>query len=170
MKAKNHSLILLIAKSVFFLLAILFGTSITHEGAHLVAVLIMGVPIVSFTWFDPQYFAASLVIGATESRLALTVVGCSGGFVAGTLLLAIVVTKKEWFKVAFYRWLVGMWIFALGASQISLGVLEGTAGDVYVAGATDLLSWTHGVTLAGGFVGAAVYWIKVPLREDTVGA
>jgi len=34
MKTKNHSLILLIAKSVSFLLALLVVTSIIHEGAH----------------------------------------------------------------------------------------------------------------------------------------
>ena len=157
MKTKNHSLILLIGKSVLFLLALLIVTSIIHEGAHLAAALAMGVPIVSFTWFDPQYLATALVTGATESRLALTVIGCAGGFVTGMLLLALMVVKREWFKVSFYRWLVGLWVFALGTSQICVGVLEGTAGDVYVAGATNLLSWTHGVTLADGLVGAAIY-------------
>lgn len=67
--------------------------------------------------------------------------------------------------MSFYRWLWGLWLFALGASQISVGILEGTAGDIYVAGATSLLSWTHGVTLAGGLVGAAVYWVWMPEGE-----
>ena len=165
MKTRNHSLILLIAKSVLFLLALLIVTSIIHEGAHLVAALAMGVPIVSFTWFDPQYLAASLVTGATDSRLTLTIIGCSGGFVTGILLLAIVAVKRGWFRVSFYRWLWGLWLFALGVSQISVGVLEGTAGDVYVAGATDMLSWTHGVTLASGLAGAAIYWVWMPERE-----
>lgn len=95
MKTRNHSLILLIGKSVLFLLVLLAVTSIIHEVAHLVAALIMGVPIVSFAWFDPQYLAASLVTGATQSRLALTVIGCAGGFVAGSVLLAIVAVKRE---------------------------------------------------------------------------
>lgn len=171
-KTRKHSLVLAIGKSVLFLLALLVVISIIHEGAHLAAALIMGVPIVSFTWFDPEYLAASLVRGATESRLSLTVVGCSGGFVAGALLLAIVALKRGWFRVSFYRWLVGLWMFALGTSQISLGVLEGMAADAYVAGATDLLSWTHGVTLAGGLAGAAVYWVCMPegLSQESVGA
>jgi len=119
MKAKNPSLILLIAKSVLFLLALLAIISIIHEGAHLVAAVMMGVPVASFTWFDPQYHAATLITGPMESRLALTVVGCSGGFVTGMLLLAIVAVKREWFRASFYRWLVGLWIFALGASSIT---------------------------------------------------
>ena len=165
MKTRNHSLIFLVAKSVVFLVALLVVISIIHEGAHLVAALAMGVSIVSFTWFDPQYLAASLVTGATESKLALTVIGFSGGFVTGMLLLAIVLVKREWFRVSFYRWLWGLWVFALGTSKISVGVLEGTAGDMYVAGATDLLSWTHGVTLVGGLAGAAIYWVWMPERE-----
>lgn len=159
---------LLIAKSVVFLFALLAVTSIIHEGAHLVAALIMGVPIVSFTWFDPQYLAASLVTGATESRLALTVIGCSGGFVTGALLLGIVAVKREWFRVSFYRWLWGLWLFALGTSQICVGVLEGFANDTYLAGALDLFSWANGMMLAGGLLGSAIYMIWSPegLRRD----
>jgi len=166
MKTKNHSSILLISKSVLFLLALLVLISIIHEVAHLIAALAIGVPIVSFTWFDPQYSGVALVTGTTESRSALTVVGCSGGFVTGSLLLGIVAIKRQWFKASFYRWLWGLWLIALGVSQISVGVLEGVARDVYVAGGTDLLSWTHGVTLAGGLIGAAIYWIWMPNPKE----
>ncbi len=159
MKTKNHSSILLIGKSVLFPLALLVLISIIHEVAHLIAALAIGVPIVSFTWFDPQYSGVALVTGTTESRSALTVIGCSGGLVTGMLLLVTVVVKREWFKQSLFRWLVGLWMFALGTSQICVGILEGMATDVYVAGATNLLSWTHGVTLAGGLIGAAVYWV-----------
>jgi hypothetical protein len=165
MKTKNHSSILLIGKSVLFFLALLVLISIIPEVAHLVAALMMGVPIVSFIWFDPQHSGVALVTGTTESRLALTVVGCSGGLVTGMLLLVAVVVKRQWFKRSFFRWLVGLWMFALGVSQISVGLIEGTASEVYVAGATNLLSWTHGVTLAGGLIGAAIYWVWMPQRE-----
>ncbi|MGB2856466.1 MAG: hypothetical protein WBC61_07470 [Dehalococcoidia bacterium] len=57
MTTKNHSPILLIVKSVLFLIALFVATVIIHEVAHLVAAMVMGVQIASFTWFDPQYLA-----------------------------------------------------------------------------------------------------------------
>lgn len=159
MITKNHSSILFIAESVLFLLALFVGTGIIHELAHLVAAKAMGVTIASFTWFDSQYLAPTFTTAGTESKLAWTVVGCAGGFVAGLALLGIVAVKSRWFRVSFFRWLAGLWTFAWGASQISVSVLEGFANDIYLAGAMDLFSWANGVMLAGGLLGVAVYMV-----------
>jgi hypothetical protein len=112
--------------------------------------------------FDSHYLAPTFTTAGTESKLAWTVVGCAGGFVAGLALMGIVVVKRRWFRVSFFRWLAGLWTFTCGASQISLGVLEGFANDTYLAGAVDLFSWANGVMLAGGLLGSAVYMVWSP--------
>ena len=168
--SKKHSSALLIAKSVLYLLALFVATGIIHEAAHLVTAKAMGVTIASFTWFDSQYLAPAFTTAGTESNLAWTVVGCAGGFVTGTALMGIVAVKMRWFRVSFFRWLTGMWMFTWGASQISAGFLEGFANDTYLAGALDLFSWANGVMLAGGLLGSAVYMIWSPegLRRDVL--
>lgn len=57
-------MILLATKSFFPLIALLFLTGVIHEGAHYVTAIVMKVPIASFTWFDPHYFAPVFVSGA----------------------------------------------------------------------------------------------------------
>lgn len=165
---RKYTTIVFIAKSVLFLLALFVVTGIIHELAHLVAAKAMGVTIASFTWFDSQYLAPSFVTAGTESRLAWTVVGCAGGFVAGLALMGTVAVKSRCFRVSFFRWLAGLWTFAWGASQLSVSVLEGFANDIYLAGATDLFFWANGVMLATGLLGSAIYMVWSPegLRRD----
>lgn len=55
--SNNRVVTLLAVKSFLSLIALVLFTSIIHEGAHLVTAVIMKVPILSFTWFDPRYFA-----------------------------------------------------------------------------------------------------------------
>lgn len=168
--SKKHSSVLLIVKSVLYLLALFVFTGIIHELAHLVAAKAMGVTIASFTWFDSQYLAPSFITAGTESKLAWTVVGCAGGFVAGLALMGTVVVKRRWFRVSFFRWLAGLWTFAWGASQISVSVLEGFANDTYLANSLDLFSWASAVMLAGGLLGVAVYivWSPEGLHRDVL--
>ncbi|GAH86607.1 unnamed protein product, partial [marine sediment metagenome] len=71
-------------------------TIIIHEGVHLVTAVIMKVPILSFTWFDPRYLAPVFVSGSTEYGLGVKVVSYAGGLVTGVLLLAILALKREW--------------------------------------------------------------------------
>ncbi len=168
MTTENHSSIRLIAKSILFLLALFVFTRVIHEAAHLIAAKAIGVTIASFTWFDSQYLAPTFVTAGTESKLAWTVVGCAGGFVAGTALMGIVAVKMRWFRASFFQWMAGLWMFTWGASQISVGFLEGFANDIYLTGATDLFSWANGVMLAMGLIGTAVYMVWSPegLRRE----
>jgi hypothetical protein len=118
--------------------------------------------------FDSHYLAPTFTTAGTESKLAWTIVGCAGGFVAGVALMGTVAVKSRWFRASFFRWLVGLWAFTWGASQISLGVLEGFANDIYLAGAVDLFSWANGVMLAGGLLGVSIYlvWSPEGLRRE----
>ena len=168
--SNKRSSVLLIFKSVLFLLALFVFTGIIHEVAHLVAAKAMGVTIASFTWFDSQYLAPSFVTAGTESELAWTVVGCAGGFIAGTVLLGTVAVKMRWFRASFFRWLAGLWTFTWGASQVSVCFLEGFANDTYLANSLDLFSWASVVMLAGGLLGVAVYivWSPEGLRRDVL--
>ena len=168
MTTENHILIKLTVKSILFLLALLVFTGGIHEIAHLVAARAMGVAIASFTLFDSHYLAPTLITADTASELEQAAVGCAGGFVAGLTLIGIVGVKHKWFKASFLRWLAGLWMLTCGASQLSVGFLEGLANDAYLASATDLFSWASLVMLAGGLLGAVIYMIWSPegLRRD----
>jgi hypothetical protein len=122
----------------------------------------MKVPILSFTWFDPRYFAPVFVSGATEYTLEVMVVSYSGGLVTGLLLLVIVALKREWFKQLLYRWLLGLYMATLGFWHLSQGILEGAFHDMYITGATNIFSLSNCVGYASGVLGLALYWIFMP--------
>jgi len=94
-------------KLFFSLIALLILTIVIHEGAHYITAVILGVPIISFTLFDPHYFAPVFISGATEYTWDVMVVSFAGGLITGVLLLAVLVLKRDWFKQSLYRWFLG---------------------------------------------------------------
>jgi hypothetical protein len=160
--SKYGSVVLFLIKSLLSLLALVLLTAIIHENAHLVAALIMRVPILSFTWFDPRYFAPVFVFGTRENTLPAMVVSYSGGLVTGLLLLLILALKRGWFKQSLYLWSLGLYMAAFGFWHLSQGILEGAFHDMYVAGATDIFSLSNNVGYASGFLGIALYWVFMP--------
>ena len=157
-----RAVILFAVKSFSSLIALVLLTIIIHEGAHYIAALIMKVPIASFTWFDPSYFAPVFVSGSTEYTLGVQVVSYAGGLVTGVLLLTILVLKREWFKQSLYRWLLGLYIAAFGFWQICQGILEGAFHGMYVADATNIFSLSYCVGYASAFFGVVLYWVFMP--------
>jgi hypothetical protein len=149
-------------KSFFSLIALVLLTIVIHEGAHYVAAVIMKVPIASFTWFAPRYFAPLFVSASTEYTLGVKVVSYTGGLFTGALLLAILVLQKEWFKQSLYRWLLGLYIATFGFWQICQGILEGAIHDRYLADATNILSLSYCVGYAFAFLGIVLYWVFMP--------
>jgi len=160
--SNNRVVTLLAVKSFLSLIALVLLTSIIHEGAHLVTAVIMKVPILSFTWFDPRYFAPVFVSPATEYTLRTIVVSYSGGLVTGLLLVATLVFKKEWFKQSLYRWLLGLYIATFGCWHLCQGMLEGAFHEMYISDATDIFSLSYCVGYASAFLGMALYWVSVP--------
>jgi len=51
---RTRAVILLGIRSFLSLIALVLLTTVTHEGAHYIAAVIMKVPITSFVWFDPR--------------------------------------------------------------------------------------------------------------------
>jgi len=160
--SRNRTVILLAVRSFFSLIALVLLAGIIHEGAHYVAAAIMKVPIASFTWFDPHYFAPIFVSGATEYTWEVMVVSYAGGLVTGLLLLAILVFKREWFNQSLYRWLLGLYMAMFGFWQLCHGILEGAFHDMYIADATNLLSLSSCVGFASALLGMALYWVSMP--------
>jgi len=160
--SNNRVVTLLAVKSFLSLIALVLLTSIIHEGAHLVTAVIMKVPILSFTWFDPRYFAPVFVSGATEYTLRVMVVSYSGGLVTGLLLLLILALKREWFKQSLYRWLLGFYVATFGFWQICQGILEGAFHDMYVSDASNVFGLSYCIGYASAVLGMALYWILMP--------
>jgi len=160
--SKYSTLVLFVVKSFLSLLALVWLTIIIHEGAHLVTALIMKVPILSFTWFDPRYFAPVFVSGAREYTLPAMVVSYSGGLVTGLLLLVILAFKRKWFKQSLYRWLLGLYMATFGFWHLSQGILEGAFHDMYIAGAADIFSLSNCVGYAFGVLAIVLYWVFMP--------
>lgn len=154
--------ILFLAKSSSSLLALLGVTVVIHEFAHFITAVIMQVPIASFVWFDPRYFAPVFVSPATEYTLRTIVVSYSGGLVTGLLLVATLVFKREWFKQSLYRWLLGLYIVTFGFWQLCQGILEGAFHDMYISDATDIFSLSYSVGYASAFLGMALYCVFMP--------
>ena len=163
---KARAVILLAIKSVSSLIALVLLTVIIHEGAHFAAAVVMRVPIASFTWFDPHYFAPVFVSGSTEPTLGMQVVSYAGGLVTGVLLLAILILKREWFRQSLYRWLLGFYIATFGFWQVCQGILEGAFHDMYIADATNILSLSYCIGYASAVLGMALYWVFMPGVKD----
>lgn len=159
---RKQSLILLALKTVLSLPILVLAMVSVHEGAHLASAAIMGVPIASFTWFDAHYLAPVLVSGPTENALGLTITGYSGGLVAGILLLAILLLKREWFKHSQYRWLLGCYMATLGLWEIYQGILEGAFHDMYILHASGVFSLTYCIGYAAALSGIALYCVSMP--------
>ena len=159
---RNRVVILLALKSFFSLIALVLVTTAIHEGTHFVAAVIMKVPIASFVWFEPHYFAPVFVSGATEYTLGTMVVSYAGRLVTGVLLLAILVLKREWFKQSLYRWLLGFYVATFGFWQLCQGILEGAFHDMYISDATDIFSLSYCVGYASAFLGMALYSVFTP--------
>jgi len=159
---RTRAVILLGIRSFLSLIALVLLTTVIHEGAHYIAAVIMKVPIASFTWFDPHYFAPVFVSGSTGYTLGYKVVSYAGGLVTGVLLLAILVFKRDWFKQSLYRWFLGLYMATFGFWQLCQGILEGAFHDMYISDATNILSSSYCVGYASAFVGMAVYWLLMP--------
>ena len=159
---RTYAVMLLAVKSFSSLIALVLLTIVIHEGAHYVAALIMKVPILSFTWFDPRYLAPVFVSGTTEYTWEVMVVSYSGGITTGLLLLVIVALKREWFKQSLYRWLLGLYIATFSFWQICQGILEGAFHDRYIADATNIFSLSYCVGYASAFLGMILYWVFIP--------
>ena len=155
-------MILLALKLFFSLIALVLGTTAIHEASHFIVAIIMKVPIASFTWFDPNYFAPIFVSGSTVYTLGMQVVSYAGGLVTGVLLLVLLVLKREWFKRSLYRWLVGFYMATFGFWEICQGILEGAFHDMYIADATDILSLSYCVGYAAAVLGMVLYWVFMP--------
>ncbi len=160
--SKYGPLVLFVVKSFFSLIALALLTIVIHEGAHYVAAVIMKVPIASFTWFDPRYFAPVFVSGSTEYTLRVKAVSYAGGLVTGVSLLAILALKREWFKQSLYRWLLGLYMTTFGFWHLSQGILEGAFHDMYIAGAANIFGLSNYIGYAFGVLGMALYWVFTP--------
>jgi len=160
--SRSRIVILLTVKSFLSLIALVLLSVVIHEGAHYAAALIMKVPIASFTWFDPRYFAPVFISGATESTIGYKVVSYAGGLVTGVSLLAILVFRREWFKQSLYTWFLGFYMAAFGFWEICQGVLEGAFHDMYIADATNILSLSYCVGYASAALGMVSYWVFMP--------
>jgi hypothetical protein len=166
--SKYGSWALFLVKSFLSLSALAVLTTVIHEGAHLVAAIIMKVPILSFTWFDPRYFAPVFVSGATEYTLEVMVVSYAGGLVTGLLLLVIVALKREWFKQLLYRWLLGLYIVTFGFWHLSQGILEGAFHAMYVSDASNVFGLSYCIGYASALLGMALYWVFAPGLKDLI--
>jgi len=166
--SRKRIVILLAVKSFFSLIALVLLTTVIHEGAHYVAAIIMKVPIASFTWFDPRYFAPVFVSGSTEYTLRVIVVSYSGGLVTGLLLLAPLVFKREWFKQSLYRWLLGFYIALFGFWHLCQGILEGAFHDMYISDVSNVFSLSYCIGYASAFLGMALYWVFTPSLKGLI--
>ena len=161
--AKVRFVILEATKSFLSLIALVLLIVVIHEGTHYVTAIIMKVPIASFTWFDPHYFAPVFVSASTEYTLGYKVVSYAGGLVTGVvLLLAILALKRGWFRQSLYRWFLGFYIATFGFWEICQGILEGAFHDMYTADATNILSLSYCVGYASAVLGMALYWVFMP--------
>ena len=157
MKTNRKNTILLGVKLAFSLLLLFILTVVLHEGAHYVAAVIMKVPIASFTWFDPRYFAPVFVSASTEYTLAYKIVSYAGGLVTGVLLLGILALKRGWFGQSLYPWFLGFYLATFGFWEICQGILEGAFHDRYIADAINILSLSYYVGYASAVLGMVSY-------------
>jgi hypothetical protein len=149
-------------RSLLSLIGLLLLTVLIHEGSHFLAAVVMRAPIAAFTWLDLRYFAPVLVSSSAEQTFGTRLVSYAGGFVTGTVLLAVLALKREWFRQSLYRWLLGLYLAMFGMWQISQGVLEGAFHDMYIADAADILSLSQCVGYGAAVLGMLLYWVFMP--------
>jgi len=168
MKTTSRSRVIFLGvKSASSLFLLFIITIIIHEGAHYITSLLLGIPVVHFTWFDPNYFAPVFISASTEYTAGMTMVSYTGGLFTGILLLSLLLFRWNWFKQSLYRWFLGLYLATFGAWQISQGILEGAFHQAYITNATSLLfSPTHYIGYACAFLAMFTYLLLMPrLRE-----
>ncbi len=163
----RRSVILLGVKSASSLFMLFIVTIIIHEGAHYITSLLLGIPIVHFTWFDPNYFAPVFISASRVYTAGMRVVSYAGGLFTGILLLSILIFRWNWFKQSLYRWFLGFYLATFGSWQICQGILEGAFHQIYISNATNLLlSPTHYIGYVSAFAGMALYCILMPRFKE----
>ena len=161
MSSKNRIIILVAVKLALSLPILVVLVVILHEGAHFLTALILGVPISHFNWFDPYYLAPVLKSASVGYSIEAQIVGYAGGLVTGTVLLAVLALKRDWFKKSLYKWFLGLSIATFGFWQISHGILEGAFHQKYISDVTNLFSSSYYIGYASGLFGMALYWLSM---------
>ena len=160
-KSRQYNLLLLVAKLTPPLLLLFLITAVIHEGAHFVSALILGIPIAYFNWFDLNYFAPVIVPSSIENTFGMQIVSYAGGIVTGTLLLGVLILKRDWFKQSLYKWFLGFSIAAFGFWELSQGILEGAFHDRYISDVANMFSSSYLIGYAFAFVGMIVYSLSM---------
>ena len=163
----RRSVIFLGVKSALSLFMLFIVTIIIHEGAHYITSLLLSIPVVHFTWFDPNYLAPVFISASKEYTAGMTVVSYTGGLFTGMLLLSILIFRWNGFKQSLYRWFLGLYLATFGAWQICQGILEGAFHQAYITNATSLLfSPTHYIGYASAFLAMLIYWLIMPRLQE----
>ena len=164
----NRRLVLLVAKVASSLILLLVVTTILYESSHVITATILGIPIASFTWFDPNYFAPSITPGPTENTFGMQIVGYAGGLVTGIILLGILILKRDWFRQSLYKWFLGLSVAAFGVWELSHGILEGAFHDKYIHDVTSIFSSSYYIGHASALLGMVVYWFSMRRLKELV--
>lgn len=160
--SNTFSFVSLVVKTGFTFLALFLFAMIIHEFAHLIFSILFNVPIISFTWFDPRYFAPILVTEYKENTIALIIIGCSGGIISGGLYLAILFFSRKWLQQSLYRWILGCCLVTVGLWEFSIGILEGSFHYMYVNDAVSSSGISYAIVYFFAIAGIIMYIIALP--------
>lgn len=151
-----------VLKFAMVVVAVALVAATMHELAHLTAAYILGIEVVTITWFDPVHLAPVIEISPDNDPSLLRPMWYAGGLSAGAILLLPLAVRRKWFRQSFSRWALGLSLAALGFMQLGQGILEGAFHTQYVAGAGSLSSASCLLQILCGIMGFLLYFALFP--------
>jgi hypothetical protein len=153
--------------SIAFLILILVADTLVHEMGHLLAALVLGVPInkikIAFMGINPG-FKIPEVLGST----ALAIYQYAGGAFAAFVCLCTYLflwLRKYRARPSLLAWIVGLIILGMCGEEIGNSLVEGHFHAAYLYYANSTFAPTTLIMVLFMFMGLAFHFILFPISK-----
>ncbi len=150
----------IIIYSIAYLLALIIGTTIIHEGAHFIAALAIGVPFdeiqIGFIKGNP-----GVTIPDRFSNAPLAIVHYAGGFTTAAILITmyfLIWFRRYRFQLSNFVWIYGLITLVLGGVEVGYGYVEGRFHAAYVYYANSPFAISNIIIASYGIVGCILHF------------
>jgi hypothetical protein len=153
--------------SIVFLIGIFIADTLVHEMGHLLAALILGVPLnkirIAFIGINPGFKIPDM-LGST----ALAIYHYAGGAVAAIVCLCVYLflwLRRYRVRPSLLTWVVGLIILGLCGEEIGNSLVEGHFHAAYLLNANSTFAPTTLIMVAFMVMGLLFHFILFPISK-----
>jgi len=153
--------------SIVFLIGIFIADTLVHEMGHLLAALILGVPLnkirIAFIGINP-----GLKMPAGLSSTSVTLINYAGGAFAAAVCLCVYLflwLRRYRVRPSLLTWVVGLIILGLCGEEIGNSLVEGHFHAAYLLNANSTFAPTTLIMVAFMVMGLLFHFILFPISK-----